>query len=214
LLFLIPHKNLCTCAELIGEEIYDEFDSEGARGEPLHVHHHAVAATPATATVAPSPMLGTLANVRNLHFFRSLSAPPIKRDPLPEKDTVETSTEPADTGNGPLPNTATPPAPEVVVPTTIEAKLLDHKRRRIMSSTQTGVVAGTEGKVIVSGVPVRPRPGPKGKFKSGPIKKSAIMTKLEPTASAGIPEIRIESPTATTTASASNVPEQGETGER
>jgi len=197
--------------ELIGEEIYDEFDSEGARGEPLQVH--TVATTPAAAPIAPSPMLGPLANVRNLHFFRSLSAPPIKRDPLSEKDALETSTGPTDTGNGPLPNTAIPPAPEVVAPAAIEAKLLDHKRRKIMSSAQTGAVVSTEGKAV-SGVPGRPRPGPKGKFKSGPIKKSAVTAKMEPpTASTSIPEVHIEPPSATAMTSEHNVREQSETGD-
>jgi len=202
--------------ELIGEEIYDEFDYEGAHGEPLPVH----SSTPAPIA-APQPqhphtgaMLAPLANVRNLSFFRSRSAPPTKRAirgaPV-EKDEVPADAnnhnEPSlaiivsDTDETPTPkakfdNPATPPAPENTSPAALEAMLLDRKRRKNQGAQGTESSSKPVG--AVAGAAVRPRP--KGKFKSGPLKKSSLNTTLEPLNSTTTnSETAIsESPTATT----------------
>ncbi|KIK68906.1 hypothetical protein GYMLUDRAFT_34910 [Collybiopsis luxurians FD-317 M1] len=165
--------------ELIGEEIYDEFDTEGAHGEPLSVHQ---TTTPHTGTQMLAPL------TRNLHFFRSLSAPPTKRaargapaktdsPAKKDKEIVESSADPIVTDvDGFLPpkvkvegstTTATQPTTEATSPAALEAMLLDRKRRKI-TATQTG----TENKPV--GAAVRPRQGPKGRFKSGPLKMSAL----------------------------------------
>ncbi|KAJ3975402.1 DUF21-domain-containing protein [Lentinula raphanica] len=187
--------------ELIGEEIYDEFDSEGAHGEPLPTQNVIVAPTPVAGTVS-STMLAPLSNVRNLNFFRSRSAPPTKRAqrgptagtpdvPTNEKDGHDTS-EPAKNSSTPV-NTdgATKGKTEATLPsepvpaTAIEARLLDRKRRKI-STVQTGV----DGVPATAGAP-RARQGPKSKFKSGPLQKSTLNTAQEPLGSGTIiPEIR------------------------
>ncbi|KAJ7188513.1 hypothetical protein C8R46DRAFT_1243269 [Mycena filopes] len=62
--------------ELIGEEIFDEFDEEGAKGTYVHhhKHHHPhPAPTPAEKGLTPPPPAG---GMRNLNFFRSRSAAP------------------------------------------------------------------------------------------------------------------------------------------
>ncbi|KAJ4468343.1 DUF21-domain-containing protein [Lentinula aciculospora] len=170
--------------ELIGEEIYDEFDSEGAHGEPLPVQNNIVSPAPVAATTS-STMLAPLSNVRNLNFFRPRSAPPIRRVPRGPTGTSDTPTE-KDTPEGTLDVSKTnvldvngahkvktegiimPPAAEAAPPAAIEARLLDRKRRKI-SSTQAGA------EVVATGIgPSRSRQGPKGKFKSGPLQKSSV----------------------------------------
>ncbi|KAJ7124956.1 hypothetical protein C8R44DRAFT_874810 [Mycena epipterygia] len=69
--------------ELIGEEIYDETDPEGAKGtyvhhhkkHHLHLHHHHHPAGPADKGLAPPAAAGGMRN-----FFRSRSVPPAPRD--------------------------------------------------------------------------------------------------------------------------------------
>ncbi|KAJ7078866.1 hypothetical protein B0H15DRAFT_1000258 [Mycena belliarum] len=108
--------------ELIGEEIFDEFDEEGAKGTYVHhhkhVHHHHHSgpdtekpAPPNKSGLAPPPPAG---GIRGLNFFRSRSVPPTPREgtdikpasapgsprlgpePLPPliKETSETATSP------------------------------------------------------------------------------------------------------------------------
>ncbi|KAJ7755743.1 hypothetical protein DFH07DRAFT_885815, partial [Mycena maculata] len=69
--------------ELIGEEIFDEFDEEGAKGTYVHHnghghhhHHHHHAAAVDKGLTPPTPASG----IRNLNFFRSRSVPPAPRD--------------------------------------------------------------------------------------------------------------------------------------
>ncbi|KAG5725139.1 Protein MAM3 [Termitomyces sp. T112] len=79
--------------ELIGEEIYDEFDPQGARGDPYQVPPksesvpppvyapdpiHAPSAKPGTLT--PLHMPTALKSLSSLGFLRSRSAPPVPRD--------------------------------------------------------------------------------------------------------------------------------------
>ncbi|KAG6895234.1 hypothetical protein C0992_002456 [Termitomyces sp. T32_za158] len=79
--------------ELIGEEIYDEFDPQGARGDPyqvppkveptppLHEPEPVYAALHAKpATLAPLHMPMALKSLGSLGFLRSRSAPPVPRD--------------------------------------------------------------------------------------------------------------------------------------
>ena len=80
----------CICAELIGEEIYDEFDPQGAQGDPYEVPPQvqdsvkvpeSIAATPPEQPIAPSPIPASLRGLGHLGFLRSRSAPPVPRDP-------------------------------------------------------------------------------------------------------------------------------------
>ncbi|KAK7063624.1 CNNM transmembrane domain-containing protein [Favolaschia claudopus] len=78
--------------ELIGEEIYDEFDSEGAHGDPYVPPVEAVSSSTADAQPVsavepqvpviktPTPILKPL-SLKGLNFLRSRSAPPTPREP-------------------------------------------------------------------------------------------------------------------------------------
>ncbi|KAJ7497080.1 DUF21-domain-containing protein, partial [Mycena latifolia] len=71
--------------ELIGEEIFDEFDEEGAKGTYVHhhKHHHHHHAAPAEKAAPPAKGLApppTAGGIRSLNFFRSRSVPPAPRD--------------------------------------------------------------------------------------------------------------------------------------
>ncbi|KAJ7287395.1 hypothetical protein C8J57DRAFT_1495845 [Mycena rebaudengoi] len=69
--------------ELIGEEIFDEFDAEGAQGTYVHHHkkhhhhHHAAPTEPAAPAKGLAP---PVTGMRGLSFFRSRSVPPAPRD--------------------------------------------------------------------------------------------------------------------------------------
>ncbi|KAJ3506708.1 hypothetical protein NLJ89_g6718 [Agrocybe chaxingu] len=82
--------------ELIGEEIYDEFDTQGAHGDPYEVPTIATATQPPSrsASVTGPPSAGDTAQSRastqthahmpnalkGLGFFRTKSAPPVQRE--------------------------------------------------------------------------------------------------------------------------------------
>lgn len=85
-------------SELIGEEIYDEFDPQGARGDPYEVPEREIKpsepVTPKIEVTTPTqkapPSLPiivptALRNFGGLGFLRSRSAPPIPRD-LPDEN--------------------------------------------------------------------------------------------------------------------------------
>ncbi|KAJ7511808.1 hypothetical protein B0H11DRAFT_1844761 [Mycena galericulata] len=73
--------------ELIGEEIYDEFDPQGAHGDPyvppevvpVTVVPEVVPAAPSGTPKAPTPVLKPL-SLKGLNFLRSRSAPPTPRE--------------------------------------------------------------------------------------------------------------------------------------
>lgn len=70
--------------ELIGEEIYDEFDAEGAHGDPYHIDAQGPPALMAQRDAADVPLLEKLTprisrGLRKLSFLRSRSAPPTQR---------------------------------------------------------------------------------------------------------------------------------------
>lgn len=80
--------------ELIGEEIYDEFDPQGAHGDPYevpvdHSHEARTAAGINVETVDISPNIKTPTPIfkpmalKGLGFLRSRSAPPVPRDEVP-----------------------------------------------------------------------------------------------------------------------------------
>ncbi|KAF9466711.1 hypothetical protein BDZ94DRAFT_1186817 [Collybia nuda] len=88
--------------ELIGEEIYDEFDPQGARGDPYEVPEkdtqlpetvtqksEAAAIPKTTPPSLPILMPTALKNFGGLGFLRSRSAPPIPRDTDVNPDTDE-----------------------------------------------------------------------------------------------------------------------------
>jgi metal transporter CNNM len=92
-------------SELIGEEIYDEFDPQGARGDPYEVppakdvqSSNTVIPNSEVAT-APKPQLPSLPvlmptalkNFGGLGFLRSRSAPPVPRDIDPSPNIDEKS---------------------------------------------------------------------------------------------------------------------------
>ncbi|KAK7461004.1 hypothetical protein VKT23_008931 [Stygiomarasmius scandens] len=153
--------------ELIGEEIYDEFDSEGAHGEP-YIH---TAATEPPATLAPPKSLA--ANVKNLNFLRSRSAPGRPRnqadtEKVTEKETQVEGTKPtADASTIPAPAAPSEPsaAKTAVAPDNpaIEALLLAKRRQASNVGPNTARVAGT-----------------KGKFKSGPLKRGVTSPEAIP----------------------------------
>ncbi|CAK5266051.1 unnamed protein product [Mycena citricolor] len=71
--------------ELIGEEIYDEFDPQGAHGDPyvppgeevtVPVTIEVIPVAPNVSLKAPTPVL----SLKGLNFLRSRSAPPTPRD--------------------------------------------------------------------------------------------------------------------------------------
>ncbi|KAJ7747204.1 hypothetical protein B0H14DRAFT_2984906 [Mycena olivaceomarginata] len=80
--------------ELIGEEIYDEFDPQGAHGDPYVPPAREVvpaltlveapaagpSESPAQVTKGPTPILKPL-SLKGLNFLRSRSAPPTPREP-------------------------------------------------------------------------------------------------------------------------------------
>ncbi|KAG6833290.1 hypothetical protein H0H87_008922 [Tephrocybe sp. NHM501043] len=86
--------------ELIGEEIYDEFDPQGARGDPYQVPPkpepvvaiatpeptHAAVAKPPPST--PLYMPTALKSLGGLGFLRSRSAPPVPRDQGVEEEKI------------------------------------------------------------------------------------------------------------------------------
>ncbi|KAK0486046.1 DUF21-domain-containing protein [Armillaria novae-zelandiae] len=143
--------------ELIGEEIYDEFDPEGAHGEP-YIHQSPSPAEPALMSIAqPIPLAPnkSLATVKGLSFLRSRSAPPRERNPNAKPSTAEEAV---------LENEKDLGVPTLVVTAsgsmdqekqTLEAILLDRKRRLVRE--------GTSSSTRVT----------KGKFKSSPINNSS-----------------------------------------
>lgn len=82
---------------MIGEEIYDEFDPQGARGDPYEVPEKDVqppetmlpkteASIPKINPSLPILMPTALRNFGGLGFLRSRSAPPIPRDVEPDEN--------------------------------------------------------------------------------------------------------------------------------
>ncbi|KAG5641358.1 hypothetical protein DXG03_005441, partial [Asterophora parasitica] len=130
--------------ELIGEEIYDEFDPQGARGDPYQVPPISAKVEPIVAVhveeiiqVKPAPastiyMPTALKSLGGLGFFRSRSAPPIPRDdghpsavtPANEETRLPTPDQPHVTPQseephalGQRPPTETRPGPRFLFPT-------------------------------------------------------------------------------------------------
>ncbi|KAE9405402.1 DUF21-domain-containing protein [Gymnopus androsaceus JB14] len=161
--------------ELIGEEIYDEFDAEGAHGEP-YLHHSS--APVVIAEPHQGPINKSLANVKSFSFFRSRSVPPTERDGKKDngKETAtgnNAGTEEIKQADHPdavsVPTAkatakADHPSSENGPPRPIEAVLLGRRRHLAPASTW---VAGSS-----SFNDLNRSPGPKRKFKSGPLEKS------------------------------------------
>ncbi|KAJ7594764.1 hypothetical protein C8J56DRAFT_855249 [Mycena floridula] len=158
--------------ELIGEEIYDEFDADGAHGEPVHPHHAASPPAPAALAVSETPVNKSLAGMKNLSFFRSRSAPPKNRqEPLAKAASTSdlpAGSEATDVVNVVEAGEAKPPVVTVTnddsnldasTNPALEAVLLDRKRRLLTATASSPIIVGTS----------RTRAGPKGKFKSSPI---------------------------------------------
>ncbi|SJK97756.1 uncharacterized protein ARMOST_01010 [Armillaria ostoyae] len=148
--------------ELIGEEIYDEFDPEGAHGEP-YIHQSPSPAEPAAPMplAQPIPLAAnkSLASVKGLSFLRSRSAPPRERNPNSKPSTTEEAVlekekEKDASALGTPTLIVTAPAPMDQEKQTLEAILLDRKRRLVRE--------GTSSSARVT----------KGKFKSSPINNS------------------------------------------
>ncbi|THU76410.1 DUF21-domain-containing protein [Dendrothele bispora CBS 962.96] len=167
--------------ELIGEEIYDEFDSEGAHGEP-YIHASKTEPPGSSALAPPSTMK------KNINFLRSRSAPGRPRNREENKDkvggtdnekaagagtgnqvegaqpsTADTATVPVSTNPSSGATKGTTAIPDVTLPSgvtpSIEAVLLAGKRRHV-STVGTGSTTPRSG-------------GAKGgkTFKSGPLKR-------------------------------------------
>ncbi len=146
--------------ELIGEEIYDEFDLEGAHGEP-YIHGSTSNTGPNPPELLhpiPIPANKSRASMKGFSFLRSRSAPP--RDRPMQSTTAKAEDEKLD-GEVVVP-AVVPPTDEKVVEQkanpALEAVLLDRKRRLARETT------GTSSRSAVMGA--------KGKFKSAPIGSS------------------------------------------
>lgn len=144
--------------ELIGEEIYDEFDPEGAHGEP-YIHQSPSTAEPAAPIPLAQPIPiapnKSLASVKGLSFLRSRSAPPREHNPNSKPSTTEEAVleKEKDALGAPV-VVVTAPTPMDQEKQTLEAILLDRKRRLVRE--------GTSSSARVT----------KGKFKSSPINNS------------------------------------------
>lgn len=146
--------------ELIGEEIYDEFDPEGAHGEP-YIHQSPSPAEPAAPIplAQPIPVAAnkSLASVKGLSFLRSRSAPPRDHNPNSKPVTEEAALEKEkDTLAAPVLVVTAPSHmdQEKQSAAALEAILLDRKRR-----------IAREGSNLSARFS-------KGKFKSSPINNS------------------------------------------
>ncbi|KAF5352058.1 hypothetical protein D9758_009390 [Tetrapyrgos nigripes] len=95
--------------ELIGEEIYDEFDSEGAHGEPIL---HPSATAPAKVNELSPPTPKPLANVKNLSFFRSRSTPGHPHNPEDNNNNKNAEKAPSDDPNAADTNTTEKTSPQ------------------------------------------------------------------------------------------------------
>ncbi|KAF9017517.1 DUF21-domain-containing protein [Hymenopellis radicata] len=148
--------------ELIGEEIYDEFDLDGAHGEP-YIHGSISGTDPSPPELVhptPIPANKSLASMKGFSFLRSRSAPP--RDRPAQPATAKAEDEKQD-GEVVVP-VIVPPADEKGAEEkanpALEAVLLDRKRRLARETT------GTSSRSAVMGA--------KGKFKSSPIGSSNL----------------------------------------
>ncbi|KAH8827209.1 hypothetical protein DL96DRAFT_1605894 [Flagelloscypha sp. PMI_526] len=111
--------------ELIGEEIYDEFDTEGARGDPytLPAPDDTKTASPQVPDETPTlptttPVLKPLA-LKGLNFLRSRSAPPSPRESttkLPEVIQNQQQSDAADSPPNVVVSSATSPSPLAAPP--------------------------------------------------------------------------------------------------
>ncbi|KAJ7502821.1 DUF21-domain-containing protein, partial [Mycena galericulata] len=185
--------------ELIGEEIFDEFDEEGAKGTYVHHHghnhghghhdhHHHEPPAPADKGLTPPTPAG---GIRNLNFFRSRSVPPAPRDGADGKPTSAPQTPrvpPATLAPDPLPSilkdggevTASPqPEPAAVefASTAPAARLVPVRSGSLPPGTDVPLEAmlragaGRRGRVGAPGPGPRTTTasGPRGRFKSSPI---------------------------------------------
>ncbi|KAJ3807710.1 hypothetical protein F5876DRAFT_79468 [Lentinula aff. lateritia] len=176
-------------SELIGGEIYDEFDAGGAHGKPYIHQCSGPAPNVQVFKIPQGPIQKTLANVKSLSFFRSRSVPHTLPDEKEASTFTEKSTSKAGMDdlkqseqdehqrNNVIKTTNNPGSPLA-----IEALLLDRKRYLVAVSTWT---AGSSD---------MNRTVPKGKFKS--IKKSySHLTELIVTALLGVFPSVVQSPT-------------------
>ncbi|KAJ3863295.1 DUF21-domain-containing protein [Lentinula novae-zelandiae] len=178
-------------SELIGGEIYDEFDAEGAHGEPYIHQRSGLAPNVQVSKIAQGPIQKTLANVKSFSFFRSRSVPPTLPDEKETSTFTETTTSKAGMDDleqakqdGNQRNNVIKTTNISGSPLAIEALLLDRRRHLVAASTWT---AGSSD---------MNRTVPKGKFKSGPIKKSySHPTELIGTTPPGALPSVVQSPT-------------------
>ncbi|KAJ7128923.1 DUF21-domain-containing protein [Mycena crocata] len=181
--------------ELIGEEIFDEFDAEGAKGEYVnhgHHQHHPHGASEKTEKGGLAPP-STAGGIRGLNFFRSRSVPPGPRDapdgkpssapptpvvapttlaePLPSilKDGVDLTASPQPEAAG-VEFAATPAITGATrEPPTRNNSLPAGADVPLEAMLRAG--AGRRGRVGAPGAGARTttNTGPRGKFKSSPI---------------------------------------------
>ncbi|KAJ6593659.1 hypothetical protein B0H19DRAFT_1246399 [Mycena capillaripes] len=183
--------------ELIGEEIFDEFDEEGAKGTYVHHHkhhhhhHHAAPAEKADKGLAPPAPGG----IRGLNFFRSRSVPPSSREGEDGKASSAPPT-PALTAE-PLPSIlkdgvdmTTSPQPEPAAVEFANTAAAGGVRTLVRSGSlppgadvplEAMLRAGARrGRVPTTGA------GPRGRFKSNPITGAKVEgSSSEPAVDAG-----------------------------
>ncbi|KAJ7209605.1 DUF21-domain-containing protein [Mycena pura] len=178
--------------ELIGEEIFDEFDEEGAKGTYVRHHHHShghhhTTQAPSTPMVPADKGLtaASATGIRGLSFLRSRSGPPSLR-PVPDGKAAGEPQTLATTGE-PLPSilkdgvelTASPqvlPATVEFADTTAAASATGAREGLTRSGSlppgadvpleavlRAGAGAGRRGRAPVPGA------GTRGRFKSSPI---------------------------------------------
>lgn len=168
-------SNLIPALELIGEEIYDEFDAQGAHGVAYaHTSEMLPSIEAANSAASPRPRW----RPSRLQFLRSTSAPPGDRDPDRDEYSLQESvrirpgiSERSSMVTPNITDTREPKSSEAGAAQTLisnpslEAILLTRNRRQ-----NSGIsVAGS----IKSGARLRgnpAKPGMKRTFKSGPVR--------------------------------------------
>ncbi|KAF5386365.1 hypothetical protein D9757_006655 [Collybiopsis confluens] len=153
--------------ELIGAEIYDEFDAEGAHGE-TYIHQHSVPAVSSAinSEISRGGVNKSLASVKSLSFFRSRSvqpSPSLRNEGKSNSAFRGAAEEGAEYTSKADNDTASKQAftKGGSFSTPIEAVLLDRKRRLTAASTWTPGSSESNHSSV-----------PKGRFKSGPLKRS------------------------------------------
>ncbi|KAG7085890.1 hypothetical protein E1B28_003424 [Marasmius oreades] len=149
--------------ELIGEEIYDEFDPQGAQGDPYEVPPAAqpkqgVSSPPdavaPTSSGSQRPALKPL-SLKGFHFLRSKSAPPSPRDSVPPPSAL---TAPQASENLNLPEASPVPPRRTHSQTHIDQGVADPQSQVVQDSNIPADGLRIPSVIIEAPTPVIPAP--------------------------------------------------------